>query len=61
MLNLMHLNPLFNVLDMTRDVILYDTMPEPMRWIVLGSWTLGVLLIGTFVFWQGEEKYGRER
>ena len=60
-LTLMNANPLFNVLDMTRDVILYDTFPEPMRWIVLGSWTLGVLVIGTIIFWQGEEKYGRER
>ena len=60
-LNLMYANPLFNVLDMTRDVLLYDTFPEPMRWIVLGSWTLGVLVIGTIIFWQGEEKYGRER
>ena len=60
-LNLMHANPLFNVLDMTRDVILYDTFPEPIRWLVLGSWTVGVLVIGTIMFWQGEEKYGRER
>ncbi|GAA4473670.1 ABC transporter permease [Enteractinococcus fodinae] len=60
-LNLMYANPLFNVLDMTRDILLYDTFPEPMRWIVLGSWTLGVLVIGTIIFWQGEEKYGRER
>jgi teichoic acid transport system permease protein len=60
-LGLMNANPLFNVLDMTRDVLLYDTWPEPMRWMILGGWTLGVLVIGTIVFWQGEEKYGRER
>jgi len=60
-LGLMNANPLFNVLDMTRDVLLYDTWPEPMRWMILGGWTLGVLVIGTLVFWQGEEKYGRER
>lgn len=60
-LNLMYANPLFCVLDMSRDVILYDTWPEPMRWVVLGIWTVGLLIIGTLVFWQGEEKYGRER
>lgn len=60
-LNFMYANPLFCILDMTRDVVLYDTWPEPMRWIVLGSWTVGLLIVGTFIFWQGEEKYGRER
>lgn len=58
---LMYANPLFCILDMARDVILYDTWPEPMRWIVLGSWTVGLLVVGTFMFWQGEESYGRER
>lgn len=60
-LNFMYANPLFCILDMTRDVVLYDTWPEPMRWIVLGSWTVGLLIVGTLIFWQGEEKYGRER
>lgn len=60
-LNMMYANPLFCVLDMSRDVILYDSWPDPMRWVVLGSWTVGLLIIGTLIFWQGEEKYGRER
>ena len=60
-MNLMNANPLFNVLDMTRDVILYDSWPDPIRWVILGSWTVGLLLIGTIMFWQGEESYGRER
>lgn len=57
----MYLNPLFCILDMARDVILYDSWPEPMRWIVLGIWTVVLLVVGTIVFWQGEESYGRER
>ncbi len=60
-LNFMYANPLFCVLDISRDIILYDTWPDPMRWIVLGCWTVGLLIIGTIMFWQGEEKYGRER
>ena len=60
-LNFMYANPLFCILDITRDIFLYDTWPDPMRWIVLGAWTVGLLVIGTFLFWQGEEKYGRER
>lgn len=58
---IMYANPLFCILDMSRDVILYDTWPDPMRWIVLGIWTLGLLIVGTIIFWQGEESYGRER
>lgn len=58
---IMYLNPLFCILDMSRDVILYDTWPDTMRWIVLGAWTVGFLVAGTILFWQGEESYGRER
>jgi teichoic acid transport system permease protein len=59
--NLMYSNPLYCILDIARNLILYDTWPEPMRWIVLGSWTVGLLIVGTILFWQGEESYGRER
>jgi len=60
-LNLMYANPLFCILDITRDLFLYDTWPDPMRWIVLGAWTVVLLIVGTILFWQGEEQYGRER
>lgn len=59
--NIMYANPLFCILDMARDVILYDSFPEPIRWIVLGGWTVALLVAGTVLFWQGEETYGRER
>lgn len=58
---IMYLNPLFCILDMSRDVILYDTWPESMRWTVLAIWTAVLLIAGTILFWQGEESYGRER
>src|SRR5699024_980046 len=60
-MNLMNANPLCNVLDMTSDVILYDTRPEPMRWLMLCGWTVGLLIIGTIMFSQGQESYGRAR
>jgi teichoic acid transport system permease protein len=60
-LNMMYANPLFCILDITRDVLLYDSWPDPMRWIVLGIWTVILLVGGTILFWQGEETYGRER
>lgn len=61
LINAMHMNPMFCILDITRDAILYDTLPDVSRWIVLGSWTLAGLIVGYIVFWQAEESYGRER
>lgn len=60
-LNFMYANPLFCILDITRDLLLYNEWPDPMRWIVLGAWTVGLLVIGTVLFWRGEDTYGRER
>jgi teichoic acid transport system permease protein len=52
-------NPMFIVLDIVRDCVLYATTPDPMRWAVLGAWAVGTLLVGFAVFWRAEESYGR--
>jgi teichoic acid transport system permease protein len=52
-------NPMFIVLDIVRDCVLYATTPDPMRWVWLGGWAVGTLLIGFITFWQAEESYGR--
>jgi teichoic acid transport system permease protein len=52
-------NPMFIVLDIVRDCVLYATTPDPMRWVWLGAWAVGTLLIGFITFWQAEESYGR--
>jgi teichoic acid transport system permease protein len=52
-------NPMFIVLDIVRDCVLYATTPDPMRWVWLGGWAAGTLLIGFVIFWQAEESYGR--
>ncbi|MCH8561201.1 MULTISPECIES: ABC transporter permease [unclassified Nesterenkonia] len=57
----MGLNPLFCVLDIIRHAWLYDGFADPARWIVLGSWAAGSMLIGFLIFWHGEESYGKER
>ncbi|GAA1161957.1 ABC transporter permease [Nesterenkonia sandarakina] len=57
----MSLNPLFCVLDILRHAWLYDAAADPSRWIVLGSWAAGSMLIGFLIFWHGEESYGKER
>lgn len=61
MITVMHFNPAFCVLDIIRDAWLYDGVGDPFRWIVLGGWAVGSMVIGMIVFWQGEETYGRER
>lgn len=52
-------NPMFIVLDIVRDCVLYATTPDPMRWVWLGGWAVGTLVIGFITFWRAEESYGR--
>jgi teichoic acid transport system permease protein len=52
-------NPMFIVLDIVRDCVLYATTPDPMRWVWLGAWAVGTAFIGFVTFWQAEESYGR--
>lgn len=52
-------NPMFIVLDIVRDCVLYATTPDPIRWVWLGGWAVGTLLVGFVTFWQAEESYGR--
>lgn len=57
----MHMNPMFCILDIARDSLLYNAVPDPSRWLVLGVWTLVLLVAGTILFWQAEESYGQEK
>lgn len=54
------LNPLFRVIDMSRTVLIYGQVPDLTSWLVLSTWVI-VLVVGGFVFfWRGEGSYGRE-
>ena len=59
-LALMRANPLFAVIDMSRDVLIYAQTPNIASWLTLGSWAIGAFVIGFVYFWHGEESYGRE-
>lgn len=59
-LMLMKANPLYLVLDMSRDLLIYDTIPEPHYWLVLTVWALVTPVLGFLYFWQGEETYDQE-
>lgn len=59
LLAIMEANPMFMVLDMARDCLLYGETPAGSLWIGLSAWAFGALFVGFVVFWQGEETYGR--
>ena len=53
------INPLFNVIDIVRNSVLYATLPSWQSWAVLSAWAFGTLAVGFVFFWKGEESYGR--
>jgi len=59
MRTMMDFNPIFQVIKIIRDSVLYDTTPAWRAWEVLALWALGSVAAGLFVFWRGEESYGR--
>lgn len=54
------LNPTYQVIDMARDLILYNTQPAIESWLILANWAFATLIIGFFYFWAGEVTYGKE-
>lgn len=59
LLQVMQLNPLFVILDMTRDLLLYGVTPASSSWVTLAVWSTVLPLAGLLFFWRGEESYGR--
>lgn len=57
---LMEHNPLYQVLFMAREVLLYGRVPSWNSWIILALWALASLAVGMIFFWRAEESYGRE-
>ncbi|PXA79010.1 phosphate ABC transporter permease [Auritidibacter sp. NML120779] len=58
---IMQANPMFCVLDIARDSLVYGQLPSANSWMVLTLWTVGALIIGFLFFWQAEETYGQEK
>ncbi len=57
-LELMRINPMFVVLDMTRDCVLYAATPSLSSWLLLVAWSFGLAAAGLVFFWRGEDRYG---
>jgi teichoic acid transport system permease protein len=58
-LALMEANPMFMVLDIVRDCLLYGVTPALSSWLGLSAWAVGTLIVGFLYFYRGEESYGR--
>ncbi|MET1086852.1 MAG: ABC transporter permease [Arthrobacter sp.] len=56
---IMDLNPVFLVIKIIRDSVLYASTPSWRSWTVLGLYALVSVVAGLVVFWRGEESYGR--
>ena len=54
-------NPVYQILQMYRTIIIEGVVPEPRSWLIVGCWAVGLLVGGFLFFWRGEESYGRER
>lgn len=59
-LSIVALNPLYQIIDMARSVLLHDQVPELRSWAIAIAWAVGVLAVGFVFFWRAEESYGRE-
>jgi teichoic acid transport system permease protein len=59
LVSVLEANPMFMVLDMARDCLLYGVSPAGSTWLALSAWAVGSLVVGFLVFWQAEESYGR--
>ncbi|NKX55365.1 ABC transporter permease [Arthrobacter mobilis] len=59
LVKILEANPLFCVIDIVRDSVLYAATPAWQSWATLAVWSLGLLAAGFFVFWRQEESYGR--
>ncbi|KRE35505.1 ABC transporter [Janibacter sp. Soil728] len=54
------LNPLYCVLELSRDLLLYEKPGDATLWVVLTAWAVVTPVMGFIFFWHGEEHYGRE-
>ena len=57
-LAVVEVNPMFQVLDMARDCLLYAQTPSLASWAILTGWAAVALVGGLVFFWRGEESYG---
>ncbi|MGN0325194.1 MAG: ABC transporter permease [Lachnospiraceae bacterium] len=50
------MNPIYVQIAIARDCVMYGRMPEPMMWIKLTGWGIGMFLVGYLVFHKKENQ-----
>lgn len=60
MLAVIQANPIYVVLDAYRTILIDGAAPTEEAMLRLAIWAIGVFLVGFLLFWQDEERYGRE-
>lgn len=58
--SVIEINPLYQLLTIVREAVLYAQYPAWQSWAILAVWALGALAVGLVFFWHGEEEYGRD-
>lgn len=59
-LAILELNPVYCVIELSRELLLYGTTPDAKLWFTLVAWAVITPLFGFLYFWQAEEEYARE-
>ncbi|GAA4772151.1 ABC transporter permease [Citricoccus nitrophenolicus] len=60
LLAVVQFNPMHQVLDITRQILLYGTDPGWDQWAILAGWTVILLVGGSLLFWRADESLGRD-
>lgn len=54
-------NPGWQFLELLRELLVYNTMPEPWLWLQFTAWSFGIFLLGALFFWANEKRFGVEK
>ncbi|PZP13556.1 MAG: phosphate ABC transporter permease [Brachybacterium faecium] len=60
-LALFHFNPLYQVLSISRSLVLRAEIPPLSSWAILATASIVLCVVGFLVFWRNEESYADER
>lgn len=58
---IIQLNPLYVLLSMYRQVVIEGVTPPASSWAMLAAYAVCLTIVGSIVFWLGEESYGRDQ
>lgn len=50
-------NPMYHVLTIAREVLLYGNVPDLRSWLIVLLWSLSMLMVGLWLVWRGEGTY----